>query len=49
MLLANYTLPNADIYVVYPQEQNLAAKVRVFVDFLSAHFGQTGGQERGRW
>mgnify|MGYP003525093376 FL=1 len=49
VLLDEYALPPADIYAVYPQKQNLAAKVRVFVEFLTAHFGQGSGQERIRW
>jgi len=49
VLLDDYDLPPADIYAVYPQKQNLAAKVRVFVDFLTAHFGQQSGKERIRW
>ncbi len=49
VLLDDYALPNADIYAVYPQKQNLAAKVRVFVDFLTTHFAQAAGKERLRW
>lgn len=49
VLLDDYALPDADIYAVYPQKQNLAAKVRVFVDFLATHFGQAAGKERMRW
>ncbi len=49
VLVKDYALPDADIYAVCPQEQNLAAKVRVFVDFLTAHFAQAGGQGRSRW
>ena len=33
-LLADWRLPPADIYAVYPERLNLSAKVRVFVDFL---------------
>ena len=49
VLLDDYALPPADIYAVYPQKQNLAAKVRVFVEFLTAHFGQGPGKERIQW
>ena len=49
VLLADYDLPPADIHAVYPQKRNLAAKVRAFVDFLTAHFGQGAGKERIRW
>lgn len=37
-LLPDYELPQADIYAVYAHKQNLAAKVRVFVDYLVNHF-----------
>ena len=30
--------PDADIYAVYPQRQQLSARVRAFVDFLSESF-----------
>jgi len=33
-LLADWSLPPADIYAVYPERLNLSAKVRVFVEFL---------------
>jgi hypothetical protein len=33
--------PSADIYAVYLQKHNLAAKVRVFVDFLVRNFGES--------
>ncbi len=49
VLLADYELPPADIHAVFPQKRNLAAKVRAFVDFLTAHFGQGAGKERIRW
>jgi DNA-binding transcriptional LysR family regulator len=49
VLLNDYALPSADIYALYPQKQNLAAKVRMFVDFLTAHFGQGPGKERIQW
>jgi len=49
VLLDDYALPPADIYAVYPQKQNLAAKVRVFVDFLAEHFAQKSGRQRFLW
>lgn len=49
VLLDDYALPAADIYAVYPQKQNLAAKVRVFVDFLAEHFAQKSGRQRFLW
>lgn len=38
VLLEDYELPSADIYAVYSQKQNLAAKIRAFVEFLTKHF-----------
>jgi DNA-binding transcriptional LysR family regulator len=49
VLLDEFALPPADIYAVHPQKQNLAAKVRVFVDFLTARFEQGSGRERMHW
>lgn len=49
VLLEDYALPPADIYAVYPAKQNLAAKVRVFVDFLADHFAQKSGRQRFLW
>lgn len=37
-VLEEFELPTADIYAIYPQKHNLAAKVRVFIDFLIQHF-----------
>jgi LysR family transcriptional activator of dmlA len=34
--------PDADIYAVYPQRHQLAARVRAFVDFLTAAFAPQG-------
>jgi DNA-binding transcriptional LysR family regulator len=48
-VLGDYDLPPADIHAVYPQKQNLAAKVRVFVEFLATQFGQGPGTERMTW
>jgi DNA-binding transcriptional LysR family regulator len=30
--------PDADIYAVYPQRHQMAARVRAFVDFVAAAF-----------
>lgn len=35
IVLPRYSQVDADIYAVYPQRNNLSARVRVFVDFLS--------------
>jgi DNA-binding transcriptional LysR family regulator len=37
-LLPEYEPPAASIFAVYPSRRHLAAKVRVFVDFLAARF-----------
>ena len=45
VLLPDYELPPADIYAIYSHKQNLAAKIRVLVEFLTAHFAEQ--QSRG--
>jgi DNA-binding transcriptional LysR family regulator len=37
-VLADWSLPPADIYAVYPERMNLSAKVSAFIDFLSDWF-----------
>lgn len=37
-VLEEWTLPQADIYAVYPERLNLSAKVRAFIDFLAERF-----------
>ena len=49
VLLDDYALSPADIYAVYPPKQNLAAKVRLFVDFLAEHFARQSGRQRIPW
>ncbi|MFZ3120591.1 MAG: LysR substrate-binding domain-containing protein [Variovorax sp.] len=39
-VLPQYATPDADIYAVYPQRHQLAARVRAFVDFLALSFTQ---------
>ncbi len=39
-VLDNYQTPPADIYAIYPQRHQTAARVRAFVDFLIAKFAQ---------
>lgn len=41
-LLEDYELPPADIYAVYSHKQNLAAKIRVFIDFLAENLPGSG-------
>lgn len=40
-VLDNYQTPPADIYAIYPQRHQTAARVRAFVDFLVAKFAET--------
>lgn len=47
-LLPDYEPPAASIYAVYPSRRHLSAKVRVFVDFLSARFAGASWQSRPR-
>ena len=42
-LLPTFTLPPVPLYALYPPNRYLAAKVRVFVDFLAERF------QKGRW
>lgn len=44
LVLPRYAQADADIYAVYPERQNLSAKVRVFLDFLSRQL-----RERAAW
>jgi LysR family transcriptional activator of dmlA len=39
-VLPQYFTPDADIYAVYPQRHQLAARVRAFVDFLALSLGR---------
>jgi len=39
-VLAQYRTPDADIYAVYPQRDQLSARVRTFVAFLGEAFGR---------
>ncbi|MNV69267.1 HTH-type transcriptional regulator DmlR [compost metagenome] len=39
-VLADWSLPNADIYLVFPNSSNLSAKTRALVDFMVQEFAQ---------
>jgi len=39
-VLADWALPVADIFAVYPERANLSAKVSAFIDFLTESFGK---------
>lgn len=45
-VLPQYFTPDADIYAVYPQRHQLAARVRAFVDFLALSFTQRAAAAR---
>ena len=40
-VLADWTLPEADVHAVYPERLHLSAKVGAFIDFLAGWFGET--------
>jgi DNA-binding transcriptional LysR family regulator len=46
-VLPAYFTPDADIYAVYPQRHQLAARVRAFVDFAAMSFSQAAGHAVG--
>jgi len=43
VVLPQYTLPSADLFVVYLNRQHQAARTRAFIDFLVEHFSVRGG------
>ena len=46
-VLPQYYTPEADIYAVYPQRHQMAARVRAFVDFTALSFAQQVAQGGG--
>jgi DNA-binding transcriptional LysR family regulator len=42
-VLPQVQTPDADLYAVYPQRHQLAARVRAFVDFVAQSLGRQGG------
>jgi len=46
-VLEQWQTPPADIHVVYPQQHQLAARVRAFVDFLARHFEKSSTRAAG--
>lgn len=42
-LLPGYDTPDADIYAVFPQQHRSTTRVKAFVDYLAASFGQAPG------
>ncbi len=48
-LLPSFETDPYDVHVLYPHSRHLAAKVRLFVDFLSERYRQTpNGSKAGR-
>ncbi|GGC63113.1 LysR family transcriptional regulator [Undibacterium terreum] len=43
LVLEDWTLPDADIFAVYPERMNLSAKVSAFIDFLTDWFAAMPG------
>ena len=41
-VLPNYAAPDRPMYVVYPNQRQLPARVRIFIDFMVERFGQKG-------
>jgi LysR family transcriptional activator of dmlA len=46
-VLPQYRTPDADIYAVYPQRHQLAARVRAFVDFVALSLMQQAASGKG--
>lgn len=46
-VLPQYFTPDADIYAIYPQRHQMAARVRAFVDFAAQAFSQQAGAALG--
>ena len=46
-VLPQFYTPDADIYAVYPQRHQLAARVRAFVEFVTLALGQQRGIAKG--
>lgn len=42
VVLPDYTLPSADLFVYYPQRRNQTARARAFIDYLVEAFQQPG-------
>jgi LysR family transcriptional activator of dmlA len=42
IVLPQYALPSADLFVYYLSRRNLAARTRAFIDFLTEHFSRPG-------
>jgi DNA-binding transcriptional LysR family regulator len=51
-VLADWALPDSDIYAVYPERLNLSAKVSAFIDFIATRFSvhlRKGNEQQSAW
>jgi DNA-binding transcriptional LysR family regulator len=53
IVLPEFSLPDADLFVYYPSQRNQTVRARAFIDFLLEHFqasstGQAGAKKRAR-
>ena len=48
-VLADWSLPSADIYAVFPTRSHLSAKTRALVDFLLMTFEPHRASDDGGW
>lgn len=46
-VVPDYIQQGSDIFAIYLERRNLAPRIRVFLDFLTTHFGKTPPWERG--
>ncbi|QEI06709.1 LysR family transcriptional regulator [Pigmentiphaga aceris] len=46
VLLPEFELPAADLFVYYANQRNQSARIRVFIDFLVEHFANTPAKQR---
>jgi len=47
VVLPEFALPAADLYVYYPDRRNLPLRARVFIDFLAEHFESASDGRKG--
>ena len=48
IVLPEFTLPSADLFVYYPSRRNQTVRARAFIDFLAAHFQAPLSPSRAR-
>jgi DNA-binding transcriptional LysR family regulator len=47
IVLPEFTLPSADLFVYYPSQRNQTVRARAFIDFLAEHFQAPRKAKRG--